>query len=67
MLRRKPVETGPNYTTSHQSNQSAQNDFAFNDANYFDQAAPIQEMPKPEEPKQNIGDKVRGIFGSMFD
>ncbi len=67
ILRRKPIDLGPNYTMPNQQQQPLQNDFAFNDANRFDEEVNIQEAPKPSEPKQNIGDRVRGLFGSMFD
>ncbi|CAM3324770.1 cell division protein FtsA [Streptococcus pluranimalium] len=67
ILRRKPIDLSPNYTMPNQQQQPLQNDFAFNDANRFDEEVNIQEAPKPSEPKQNIGDRVRGLFGSMFD
>ncbi|MGT2907125.1 cell division protein FtsA C-terminal domain-containing protein [Streptococcus dentiloxodontae] len=70
MLRRKPVDVGTSADTD-QFVQAA-----------HPQQGVVHNIPRPldataasngpsaendDEPKQKIGDRVRGIFGSMFD
>ena len=66
MLRRKPIDFAgrdnyvPNFNESRPSTQTS---------NYNQQpVAPVDyNSQEPTQPKQKLGDRVRGIFGSMFD
>lgn len=66
MLRRKPIDFAgrdnyvPNFNESRPSTQTP---------NYNQQpVAPVDyNSQEPTQPKQKLGDRVRGIFGSMFD
>lgn len=65
LLRRKPVDYTnhdtyvPNYTEARPTTSAP---------NYEPQAAPAQYgSQEPAQPKAKLGDRVRGIFGSMFD
>lgn len=66
ILRRKPIDFAgrdnyvPNFNESRPSTQTS---------NYNQQpVAPVDyNSQEPTQPKQKLGDRVRGIFGSMFD
>ena len=65
LLRRKPIDIDERYTMSQ--TQSTSQTVPVYEENHFDEEVNFQEAPKAHEPKQNFGDKVRGLFGSMFD
>ncbi|RLV19989.1 cell division protein FtsA [Streptococcus iniae] len=65
LLRRKPVDYSnhdtyvPNYNEARPTNSTP---------SYEPQVAPAQYgSQEPAQPKAKLGDRVRGIFGSMFD
>ncbi|OHX27804.1 cell division protein FtsA [Streptococcus iniae] len=65
LLRRKPVDYSnhdtyvPNYNEARPTNSNP---------SYEPQVAPAQYgSQEPAQPKAKLGDRVRGIFGSMFD
>lgn len=65
LLRRKPIDYsghdnfGPNFNDNRPTNSNP---------NYNTQSGPAQYgSQEPAQPKAKIGDRVRGIFGSMFD
>ena len=68
LLRRKPVDFEP------QPQVQAQQRVVYNNEpvvpvneNMVPQPAPVQPVQRHEEPKSKFSERVRGIFGSMFD
>ena len=68
LLRRKPVDFEP------QPQVQAQQRVVYNNEpvvpvneNMVQQPAPVQPVQRHEEPKSKFSERVRGIFGSMFD
>ncbi|MEE0948946.1 MAG: cell division protein FtsA C-terminal domain-containing protein, partial [Streptococcus equinus] len=66
LLRRKPVDFEPQPQVQPRVVYNNEPAVTANE-NMVPQPAPVQPVQRHEEPKTKLSERVRGIFGSMFD